>query len=263
VTDGAERLGSLAIETAPGHPLRGSDTALLRDLADQAVIAFRNARLSAELSHRVEELDLQTRALGESRRRLITAGDAERSRLERAVTRDVAPHLERMPAQFDNLARGAAGPVTAGLVQPLRAQAEAALEALREITRGVYPAQLGRSGLEPALRSLLGRTGGATLHMDAGTDLSRSEARVEAAAYFCVAEAVRDLGGPVEVSLTRREESLVVVIDGQDAGELPLANMRDRAEALGGTIASRRAEGRHSLEVWLPARVAAVVGIIG
>ncbi|MDX6258219.1 MAG: hypothetical protein QOJ11_4553 [Frankiales bacterium] len=263
VTDGAERLGSLVIETAPGHPLRGRDTALLRDLAGQAVIAFRNARLSAELSHRVEELDLQTRALEESRRRLITAGDAERSRLERAVTRDVAPHLKRMPAQFDNLARGAAGPVTAGLVQPLRAQAEAALEALREITRGVYPAQLGRSGLEPALRSLLGRTGGATLHVDAGTDHSRTEARVEAAAYFCVAEAVRDLGGPVEVSLTRREESLVVVVDGQDAGELPLANMRDRAEALGGTISSRRAEGRHSLEVWLPARVAAAVGIIG
>ncbi|MDX6203286.1 MAG: hypothetical protein QOJ83_2786 [Frankiales bacterium] len=261
VADDSELLGSLVVEMAPGHALRGKDTALLRDLADQAVIAFRNARLSAELSHRVEELDLQTRALEESRRRLITAGDAERRRLERAVTRDVARHLQLMPAQLDELARGTVGPVTAELVQPLRAQAEAALEALREITRGVYPVQLGRSGLEPALRSLLGRTGGTTLHVDAGTGLPRSEARVEAAAYFCVAEAVRDLGGPVEVSLARREESLVVVIDGQDASELPLANMRDRAEALGGTISSRRAEGRHSLEVRLPAPVAA--GIIG
>ena len=35
-----------------------------------------------------------------------------------------------------------------------------ALEALREITRGVFPAQLARSGLPTALGSLLARTGG-------------------------------------------------------------------------------------------------------
>ena len=33
------------------------------------------------------------------------------------------------------------------------------LESLRELTRGLFPSQLARSGLEPALRSLLGRRG--------------------------------------------------------------------------------------------------------
>jgi signal transduction histidine kinase len=42
---------------------------------------------------------------------------------------------------------------------PLIASLNAALEALREITRGVFPAQLARAGLPAALASLLARTG--------------------------------------------------------------------------------------------------------
>jgi signal transduction histidine kinase len=252
-----EALGSLHVEMAPGRAGRARDTALLTDFADQAVVAFRNARLSAELTHRVEELDEQAGALEASRHRLITADDAERSRLERAVTREVAPHLQDLPAELEQLAAGGRGPVTVELVRALRTEAEAALEALREITRGVYPAQLGRTGLEPALRSLLARRDDATLTVADDHDLPRSDPRVEAAAYFCVSEAVRDLGGPVEVSLVRHEHDVCVCIDGQDGGELPLDNMRDRAEALGGTITSSARAGRVSLEVSLPA-VAAV-----
>src|SRR3954449_4976292 len=57
VNDDDEVLGSLSVQMPPGRALRASDTALLRTLADQAVIAFRNARLSAELAHRVSELN--------------------------------------------------------------------------------------------------------------------------------------------------------------------------------------------------------------
>ena len=252
ISDKGEVLGSLHIEMAPGRAGRARDTALLTDLADQAAVAFRNARLSAELTYRVAELDEQARALEQSRHRLITAGDAERSRLERAVTREVVPHLRDLPAELEHIADGGRGPLTVELVRALRAEAEAALESLREITRGVYPAQLGRTGLEPALRSLLARRDDATLTVADDHDLPRSDPRVEAAAYFCVSEAVRDLGGPVEVSLARQEHDVCVCIDGHDGGELPLDNMRDRAEALGGTITSRTRAGRVSLEVRLP-----------
>src|SRR3954454_21772679 len=259
ITDHDEVLGSLRVEMTPGRSVRARDTALLTDLADQAAVAFRNARLSAELSYRVAELDEQSRTLVASRHRLITAGDAERSRLERAVTREVAPHLADLPEDLDLLADGARGPVTAELVHPLRTRAEVALESLREITRGVYPAQLGRTGLEPALRSLLARRDDTTLTVAGGSDLARSDVRVEAAAYFCVAEAMRDLGGPVEVSLSRQQDDVRVRIDGQADGELPLDNMRDRAEALGGTISSSLQAGRLSLEVWLPAPAGVVL----
>src|SRR4051794_35524285 len=253
ITDHDEVLGSLRVEMTPGRAVRSRDTALLTDLAAQSAVAFRNARLSAELSYRVAELDEQSRTLVESRQRLITAGDAERSRLERAVTREVAPHLADLPDELDRLADGGCGPVTAEQVHPLRTRAELALESLREITRGVYPAQLGRTGLEPALRSLLARRGDTTLTIVGNSELPRSDARLEAAAYFCVAEAMRNLGGPVEVSLARQAEDVRVLIDGQADGDLPLANMRDRAEALGGTISSSSRAGRLFLEVWLPA----------
>src|SRR3954468_4758069 len=259
ITDHDEVLGSLRVEMTPGRSVRSRDTALLTDLADQAAVVFRNARLSAELSYRVAELDEQSRTLVQSRHRLITAGDAERSRLERAVTREVAPHLADLPDELDLLADGARGPVTAEQVHPLRTRAELALESLREITRGVYPAHLGRTGLEPALRSLLARRDDTKLTILGSSDLARSDARVEAAAYFCVAEAMRNLGGPVEVSLARQHEEVRVRIDGQADGELPLDNMRDRAEALGGTISSNARAGRLSLEVWLPAPAVVVL----
>src|SRR4051794_19844670 len=247
-----EVLGSLSVEMPPGRALRASDAALLRTLADQAVIAFRNARLSAELAHRVSELDQQASALEESRRRLISAGDAERSRLELAITKDVVPHLEALPERIDRLAGRDPAAVTADQVRPLRMHAESALEALREITRGVYPVQLGRSGLEPALRSLLGRTADTTLVVDIAGDDRRCDPRVEAAAYFCVAEAVRALAGPIEVSVKRCEDQLQVIIDGHDDPDVPLANMRDRTEAAGGTVLSDPRDGWLSLDVRLP-----------
>ena len=252
VVDDGEVLGSVRVEMAPGRPLRPADNALLGDLADQAVVAFRNARLSAELAHRVAELDRHAHALEESRRRLITAGDAERSRLERAVTREVAPHLQALPDRLETLAADAT--VTADQVRALRADAEQALEALREITRGVYPAQLERTGLVPAVRSLVARVGESTLTVDAPEDIVRRDARVEAAAYFCIAEAVRGLTGPLELSLQLRDDELRARVVGRNGDELPLDTMRDRAEALGGTI-SRALDGdRLTVQLSIPAQ---------
>ena len=251
VVDDDETLGSIRVEMPPGRPLRAGDAALLRDLADQAVVAFRNARLSAELAHRVAELDAHANALERSRLRLITAGDAERSRLERAVTREVAPYLQVLPDQLEALADNVDAPVTAEQVQALRAEAEQALTALREITRGVYPAQLARTGLESALRSLLARIPDTELTVDSDAAGPRSDPRVEAAAYFCVAETVRSLEGPIEVTLTRRDDEVRLRITGCSPDELPLDTMRDRAEALGGSV-SRRSEGER---LWLEARL--------
>ena len=252
VRDVGARLGAITVEMPPGHGLRGRDLTLLRDLADQAVVAFRNARLSAELSHRVAQLDQQARALEASRRRLITAGDVERSRLERAITREVAPHLRALQHRLECLAHGNCDAITAELMRRLRTHAEVALEALREITRGVYPAQLSRSGLESALRALLARTTDASFAVAMDGDARPLDARIEAAAYFCVAEAVRDLGGPVTVTLTRSDKELQLRVDGRDDHDLPFANMRDRAEAAGGTVSSSISGGMVSLDVRLP-----------
>jgi hypothetical protein len=252
VVDGDEVLGHIELATAAGRSLRERDLALLHDLADQAAIAFRNARLSAELTAGVEQLRLRTRELAESRSRLITAGDAERRRLERAIARDVVPHLEPLPGALDQLARARDGAV--GPLEPLVAASTAALEALREITRGVFPAQLVRGGLGPALRSYLGRAeskGQLELH-ESAADL-RFDPRVEAAAYFCVTEAAQSLETPLSVDVAVPDGQLTLQVRGRSRGALALAHIRDRVEAAGGTVVHEALDDRVVLDVRLPA----------
>jgi signal transduction histidine kinase len=252
VVDRGEVLGHLEVEMAAGRSLRERDLTLLRDIADQAAIAFHNARLTAELTGRVEQLRIRALELAESRRRLITAGDEERRRLERAIARDVIPHLKSLPRELDNLAR--AGDAAPGPLEPLVAASTAALEALREITRGVFPAQLVRGGLGPALRSYLGRAesrGILELHESAAH--RRFDPRVEAAAYFCVAEAAQSLEAPLQVGLTAPERTLDLHVTGRSRGALDINHIRDRVEATGGTVHHELLDGCAVLDVRLPA----------
>jgi signal transduction histidine kinase len=240
VVNRGERLGSITVWMPAGHPLRRPEHRLLADLADQAGLAFRNAALTAELSGQVEQLGLQTHELAESRRRLITAGDAERSRLERDIARQVRPHLTPLPdrlRQLSDSGRHGASVVDAAQLAPLIESLNSALDALREITRGIFPAQLAHSGLPTALGSLLARPGSAgQLVVEDPAIGRRFDPRVEAAAYFCVAEAARELEAPVRVRLTAHGEQLQVVVSGRDRGGLPLGHMRDRIEAAGGSM---------------------------
>ncbi len=252
VVDRGERLGALDVEMPAGRAPRRREHDLLQNLADQAAIGFRNARLSAELSEQVRQLTRRTAELTESRRRLITAGDVERSRLERAIARTVLPHLAPLPARLDELAGAGADGVAALPPGGLVAAAGAALEALREITRGIFPAQLVRSGLSAALRSDLGRRGG---RLVVGEDVVglRFHPKVEAAAYFCASEAVREMGDPVEVNLSAPGDRLELTVTGTDPGELTLALLGDRVEAAGGTVTTERSGQAFRLRVGLPA----------
>ena len=143
----AERLGTISVAMPTGQPLRSREHGLLADLADQAGLAFRNARLTAELAGQVKQLSQRNQELESSRVRLISAGDAERRRLERDIARQVVPHLQPLADRLHELAiapDAATTPATTDL-DPLVASLNSALEALREITRGVFPAQLARS----------------------------------------------------------------------------------------------------------------------
>jgi signal transduction histidine kinase len=257
VVDHGERLGSITVEMPAGRPLRVRERRLLADLADQAGLAFRSARLSAELSGQVAQLRRRTDELAESRRRLITAADAERSRLERAITREVLLHLQPLPDRLRQLSSarpGAKSPVDPASLEPLVESLSTALEALREITRGVFPAQLVRSGLPMALTSLLARTGsGRRLVVENFPAGRRFDPGVEAAAYFCVLEAVHDLGEPVVVVLDAQADELQVSVSGTDRGGLPVDEMRDRVEAAGGEVRITENRGRAVIEVRAPA----------
>jgi signal transduction histidine kinase len=138
-------------------------------------------------------------------------------------------------------------------LEPLVESLNTSLEALREITRGVFPAQLVRSGLPMTLTSLLARTGGAVrLVVEDLASGRRFDPRVEAAAYFCVVEAVHDLGGPVLVVLDARADQLQLSVSGIDRGSLPVDEMRDRVEAADGSVSITEDGGRTVIDVRAP-----------
>ena len=138
--------------------------------------------------------------------RLVEADDAVRRDLEAAISRTVLPHLA---AVEEGLRRGRD-------VAPLVEEVNAALEALRELTRGVFPAELA-GGVQAALRFF-------PLSVDPALSARRFPARVEAALYFCCTQT-----GATAASLTASGLTL------HGVARLP-PQVVDRVEAAGGTV---------------------------
>jgi hypothetical protein len=237
VRTGGTRLGAIEVWIPKGRRLRPSDTRLLTALADQAAVAFRNAAMESQLAGHVAQLDHTTRELSASRSRIIEADDAARRALEEAISREVLPQLVALPDQLVSARQAVALGSPANGVDLLVAATNHALESLRELTRGVFPTQLARSGVEPALRSLLARNGLASLlHVDASAAGQRFSPRVEAAVYFCCAEASRSTSGLSCLELSVTADDLVLEVAGVSAGDVDLRAIGDRVGAVAGSV---------------------------
>ncbi|TCC30015.1 hypothetical protein [Kribbella speibonae] len=235
VRHGDETLGSIGVTMPKGHRLRAADEQLLRDLADQTALAFRNAAMESELAAHVAALDATTGALAESRRRLVAADDATRRLLESAIARDVLSHLAPIPERLNTLRVTGSNAAAAVELERLVTSTNTALESLRELTHGVFPTQLARSGLSRALRSHLARNGTvAVLQVEPSAD-RRFPAGVEAAAYFCCVEALRTGSVTARIDLAVVGEDLVVRVRGVARGAIDVQSIVDRIEAVGGT----------------------------
>ncbi|WP_329000173.1 hypothetical protein OHA18_37780 [Kribbella sp. NBC_00709] len=235
VRQDGEILGSIGVTMPRGRRLSAVDERLLHDLADQTALAFRNAAMESELAAHVATLDRTTGALAESRRRLVAADDATRRRLESAISRDVLSHLEPMPERLRTLRVSGTGIAASAELQRLVTQTNTALQSLRELTHGVFPTQLARSGLSRALRSHLSRNGTtAILQVEPSAD-RRFPARVEAAVYFCCVEALSAGSTVARIDLGVAGEDLIVRVRGVARGDIDVQSIVDRVEAVGGT----------------------------
>jgi signal transduction histidine kinase len=121
----------------------------------------------------------------------------------------------------------------------------AAVEALREISRGIHPAILSEGGLQPALRSLARRCP-LPVALDVQIDARLDEA-LEVTAYYVVSEAFSNAvkyaeASTVELGVESGDDYLTLSIrDNGVGGADPsrgsgLIGLTDRVEALGGTI---------------------------
>jgi hypothetical protein len=235
VRNGDAVLGAIQVDVPRGRPLRPSDERLLKALADQAAIAFRNTAMETQLADHVAELDHATHELAESRSRILDADVAVRRELEAAISREVLPQLLGLPDRLQTARVAVAEGAPANGLDLLVADTNAALESLRELTRGVFPTQLARVGIEPTLRSFLARTDPApALVVDASARGLRFPARVETAVYFCCTEAARF--GPETIELVIEGGELVLRIGTLQAAVVDLQQAIDRAEAVGGSM---------------------------
>ena len=245
-----ELLGVLTVTKPPNDPLSEPEAKLVDDLAAQAGLVLRNVRLTEELRANLEEL----RA---SRQRLVTAQDGERRRIERNIHDGAQQQLVALAVQA-RMAEGMAGsnPDKArDLLRHLQDGLQAALDDLRDLARGIYPPLLADQGLVAAVESQARRS---TVPVTvAASDVDRYSQEAEAAMYFCILEALQNIGkyaeasnvtivlrgGPNEIRFEVRDDGrgFDLATAGDGTG---VRGMRDRLAALGGEFSVDSAPGR-------------------
>jgi signal transduction histidine kinase len=186
VRDRGELLGALSVAMPPSDPMNPSKERLVRDLASQAGLVLRNVRL-------VEEL----RA---SQRRLVTAQDQERRRLERNIHDGAQQQLVALSVKA-RLARDLTprDPAKAAeMLTQIDAEIQTALDDLRDLARGIYPPLLIDEGLGAALDAQARRSLVPTTIRADG--LGRYAPEVEAAVYFSCLEALQNVAKYAEAN---------------------------------------------------------------
>ncbi len=204
-------------------------------LGPAIALGLENERLQAELLAQLGEL----RA---SRTRIVETADTERRRLERDLHDGAQQRL--LALSYDiRLARAGAGADGDTAAQMTLATAieetQGALEELRELAHGIYPAVLAEAGLAAALATLADTAPLPVQILRVGD--RRYPAPVEAAAYFTVAEAVDDAArrgaDHAAVTIAHDNELLVVTVEDNGTGrDSPMVTLTDRVGALGGTL---------------------------
>jgi signal transduction histidine kinase len=245
-----DKLGALRVQEPEGQPFGPIEERLLADLAAQAGMVLHRARLRAELARQATDLALRADELQESRRRLVDAHDAERRRLERDVHDGAQQHLVALVVNL-RLAQTLAGRAPERSRATLAEQVgavDAAIAALADLSRGLYPRVLVEQGVGPALRSVLGGTA-LPVHVEEHGTI-RLPAEVEAALYFFAVEAVQNAvkhsgASSISVDLSAEGDEARLAVRDDGRGFRPseeshghgLGNMRDRIDAVRGDLA--------------------------
>jgi signal transduction histidine kinase len=270
VRHGDEGLGMLVLRERPGAPLTPVEERLFADLASQAGLVLRGARLRAALEQRLGELSEREAELRSSRERLVDAQDEARRRLERDIHDGAQQHLVALAVNL-RLAATLAATAPERAETLLAAQEGAAADAvatLLQLSRGIYPPLLEEAGVAAALRAAAGES---VAVVEQGA--AKYPIDIEAAAYFCCLEAIQNAmkhagAAAVRVEVDAGPDALVLTVADDGAGFDPaqapagtgLANIRDRVDSAGGSLEVSSTPGHGTrLRVVIPSRVPAPV----
>ena len=225
--------GAATVSTSRPEPLPADTEARVGDFADLVATAIANAQAHAELSA--------------SRARIVAAADDARRRIERDLHDGAQQRLVALGLELRNVEAD----VPAHLlplkerISELVATVTGVATDLQELSRGIHPAILSKGGLGPAIK-VLARRSAIPVELLLGID-RRLPDPVEVAAYYVVAEALTNAAkhakaSTVEVRADVEGQDLHLSIrddgiGGADAAKgSGIAGLRDRVEALGGSL---------------------------
>jgi signal transduction histidine kinase len=192
--------------------------------------------------------------LAASRARIVAASDEACRRIERDLHDGAQQRLVSLGLEL-RLAQASVPGDLPGVRAAIGRVADdlgAVLDELREMARGIHPPMLAEGGLRPALRSLA-RRASLPVELNLATD-ARFAQPVEVAAYYVVSEALANAAKHADASyvdVTLAEVDGVLQLSVRDdgvggadsRGGSGLIGLRDRVEALGGTIAVESPQG--------------------
>jgi signal transduction histidine kinase len=215
------------------------------------VLALSTLCLAALVSEREEV----TEQLTASRRRLFTAADTERRRIDRNLHDGVQARLTALAVQLRlaevrTRTEPEAAPVLLGRAEEAL---QLAIDDLREVAHGIQPSALRFGGLKPALDTIV-ETASVPVTL-VGVPEGRLDPTAEATAYYVVAEAVANAQRHadatfvrVRVAFLRAYLSVEVTDDGAGGAGFRMGSglegLRDRVEALGGEFRLDSPPGR-------------------
>ncbi|HVF08937.1 MAG TPA: sensor histidine kinase [Actinomycetota bacterium] len=244
-----ELLGALAVAMPPNDPMNPSKERLVHDLAAQAGLVLRNERLTAALKARLAELKA-------AQRRLVSARDHERRRLERNIHDGAQQQLvalqvrQRLAEQLIDRDPAKAKE----MLSVIQIDTGAALDDLRDLARGIYPPLLADKGLQAALEAQA-RKAAMPITIEAD-GIGRLPQDVEAAIYFSALEALQNTAKyadahAVTVSLERVDGGVGFTVRDDGRGFEPsarsfgtgLQGIADRLGALDGELDVQSAPG--------------------
>ncbi len=259
VTYGSETVGEIAADESGDERLTEALT--------QAGHALHTLRLGAELDARLAELEAQAEELTASRIRLVQAQETERRRLERDLHDGIQQELVVLIAKArlarNQLERNPA--LAAETLAELQGSAQHALADLRSLARGIHPAVLSSRGLVEAIDAMAARMPvGVRVESDLAVRDVRYAPEIEGAAYFVVAEGLANVlkhsdASEAIVTISANDSWLRIAIaddgHGFDQGavrESGLRGLRDRVEALGGSVEIESRQSGTRLDASLP-----------
>jgi signal transduction histidine kinase len=243
----AGRLWGVMIMSSRSEPLPADTEARLTGFTELAATAVANAEAQAEVAA--------------SRARTVAAADETRRRIERDLHDGVQQRLVTLALMLSGVGDRIPADVRAD-VDELRDELAATRQELRDLCQGVHPAILVEVGLGAAIRALARRSP-LPVRVQLRTD-GRLPASCEVTAYYVAAEAFTNAAkhanaSAVDILIEETDGALTVQVRDDGVGGADarrgsgLTGLRDRVEAVGGTMTLNSAAGAGTvLTVLLP-----------